>query len=55
VGEVDDAHDAEDQVQSARHQRIHAAKEYAADKQFGYWHAGPSFMPSGEVTAGSRT
>jgi hypothetical protein len=32
--EVDHAHDAEDEIESARHQRIDAAEQYAADEKF---------------------
>ena len=34
VREIDHAHDAEDQIEPARHQRVDAAEQYSADEKF---------------------
>ena len=42
VREIDHAHDAEDQVEPARHQRVDAAEQYSADEEFRQRHEATS-------------
>src|SRR5438132_1700614 len=54
MGEIDHAHDAENQVQPARHQRVNAAEQNSTHQQFRYRHAARSALPATELKAKSH-